>query len=263
MDDVHRLKISGRYDSIPLITEFVSEAARAAGLDEDAIFHCQMAVDEACTNVIEHAYGGDGKGNIEVTCHVSPGKCVISILDTGRPFDPESVPKPDPTMPLDKIEPGGVGLHLMRKLMDEVKFHFSDQGTTLVMVKTGDSTTPPPKPLTMPVHKAAGDIWVVTPEGRVDSDHAPVLERTLTQLLEEGHSRIVVDMSRVEYIASRGLKSLIAAWRWADRADGELTLSGLSTRLYSVFDMAGFTQLFNIHPTMGAALDALGSTASK
>jgi anti-anti-sigma factor len=263
MDDVHRLKISGRYDNIPLITEFVGEAARAAGLDEDAVFHCQMAVDEACTNVIEHAYGGNGKGDIEITCHVSPGKCVISILDTGLPFDPVSIPDRKPTADVDQIEPGGVGLHLMRKLMDEVTFHFSDQGTTLVMVKTGKPTTPPPKALTMPAHKAAGDIWVVRPEGRVDADQAPTLERTLTQILDEGHCRIVVDMSRVTYIASRGLKSLVAAWRRADKAGGKLALSGMSPRLLSVFDMTGFTELFSIHPTMDAALNALGPTLPK
>ncbi len=263
MDNVHRLKISGRYDNIPLITEFVGEAAHAAGLDEDAVFHCQLAVDEACTNIIEHAYGGDGKGDIEVTCHVSPGKCVISILDTGQPFDPGSIPEPQPTAGVDKIEPGGVGLHLMRKLMDEVTFHFSGQGTTLVMVKAGKPQTRPPKALTLPAHKAAGDIWVVRPEGRVDADQAPSLERTLSQLLDEGHIRIVVDMSRVTYIASRGLKSLIAAWRQADKAGGELSLSGMSPRLLSVFDMTGFTQLFSIHPTMDAALNALGPTQPK
>jgi anti-anti-sigma factor len=143
--------------------------------------------------------------------------------------------------------------------MDEVKFHFSDQGTTLVMIKTGEITAPPPRVLTMPVHKAAGDIWVVTPEGRVDGDQAQVLERTLTQLMEEGHFLIAVDMSNVTYIASRGLKSLIAAWRKAEKSRGKLVLSGMSPRLHSVFDMAGFTQLFSIHPTMDAALNALGS----
>jgi len=263
MDDVHRLKVSGRYENIPRITEFVGEAARAAGLNEDAIFHCQIAVDEACTNIVEHAYGGNGKGDIEVTCHISPGKCTISVLDTGRPFNPDSIPEPAPATDANEVKPGGVGLHLMRKLMDEVTFHFSDQGTTLVMVKTGEVRAASPKSLTIPVHKAAGDIWVVTPEGRLDADQAPALDRTLTQILDEGCSRIVVDMSRVTYISSRGLKSLIAAWRRADKAGGKLVLSGMSSRLYSVFDMAGFTQLFSIHPTMDAAFNTLGPTQSK
>jgi serine/threonine-protein kinase RsbW len=59
MAEVRRLTVRGRYDCIPGITSFVGEAASAAGLNDDEAFHCRMAVDEACTNIIEHAYGGE------------------------------------------------------------------------------------------------------------------------------------------------------------------------------------------------------------
>jgi anti-sigma regulatory factor (Ser/Thr protein kinase) len=97
-----------------------------------------MAVDEACTNIIEHAYG-DAPGDIHLGCRVAPGECVITIRDRGRPFDPESVPPPDLTCDLEDRRAGGLGLYLMRKLMDEVRFSFDpDKGNQVVMIKRAD-----------------------------------------------------------------------------------------------------------------------------
>jgi serine/threonine-protein kinase RsbW len=129
------LTILGRYENVPRVTEFVVQAAAEAGLDEKAIFHCQMAVDEACTNIIEHAYGGEDKGSIQATTRVEPGVCTITLIDQGRPFDPSSVPKPAIDPDPANVEPGGLGLHLMRQIMDEVTFTFGKGRNKLVMVK--------------------------------------------------------------------------------------------------------------------------------
>jgi serine/threonine-protein kinase RsbW len=126
----------GRFDSLAAIGEFVSRAAEAAGLDARAVYSVQMAVDEACSNIIEHAYGGEGRGNIECTCHVDEDGLTVVLRDKGRFFDPTSVPAPDLHANLEDRTGGGLGLYFMRQLMDEVHFEFTPgSGNLLTMVK--------------------------------------------------------------------------------------------------------------------------------
>ncbi len=130
------VKFPGRFDSLVEISEFVTKEARQAGLNETAVFAVQMAVDEACTNIIEHAYGGESQGEIDCTCLAVDEGFKVTLVDRGRPFDPKKVPEPDLTSPLKKRKEGGLGLYFMRKLMDEVQFGFDAQhGNVLTMVK--------------------------------------------------------------------------------------------------------------------------------
>ena len=126
----------GRFDSLAAIGEFVSQAAEAAGLDDRAVYEVQMAVDEACSNIIEHAYGGEGHGPIECICRVEDEGLTVVLYDQGRRFDPSSVPAPDLSSRLEDRTGGGLGLYFMRQLMDEVRFEFTpDAGNRLTMVK--------------------------------------------------------------------------------------------------------------------------------
>jgi len=130
------LTVPGRFEYLSTIADFIGETGREAGFDQDMIFHVQMAVDEACSNVIEHAYGGQDKGDITLNCDCVGGEWTIIIHDTGHPFDPDGIPEPDLSANLEDIKTGGLGLYFMRQLMDEVKFTFGGkQGNQLRMVK--------------------------------------------------------------------------------------------------------------------------------
>lgn len=132
------LTVPGRFESLARISEFVTAAAKSAGLADDDVFHVEMAVDEACSNVIEHAYSQQS-GNIELTCSADEsGIFEVVILDHGQSFDPAAIPQPGSIDPeqLDILQEGGLGLYFMRKLMDEVRFEFvPGDGNRLVMIK--------------------------------------------------------------------------------------------------------------------------------
>lgn len=136
MDTEQTLAFPGRFDSLAAISEFVARAAQAAGLDARAVYQVELAVDEACSNIVQHAYGGEGHGDIEVTCRISSDGLTVMLRDYGRPFDPTGVAPPDLHASLEDRDLGGLGLYFMRQLMDEVHFEFTlDSGNLLTMVK--------------------------------------------------------------------------------------------------------------------------------
>lgn len=132
---VRRLRVPGRYDQLDRISDFVGGAAKDAGLDAKAVFHCQLATDEACTNIIEHGYGGEGRGEISITCQIQSGRIMIELQDSAGPFDPTSVPSPNVTAGLDERSGGGYGIHFIRQVMDQVEYRALGRGNLLRLVK--------------------------------------------------------------------------------------------------------------------------------
>jgi serine/threonine-protein kinase RsbW len=125
----------GQYSSLAEICEYVGSAAQAAGFDSKEVYAVKLAVDEACTNIIEHGYGGEGIGKIECSYHYDTAGITIELRDWGNEFCPGDVPEPDYDVPLEKLQPRGAGLFLMRKLMDDVRFTFNDEGGNLLVLK--------------------------------------------------------------------------------------------------------------------------------
>jgi serine/threonine-protein kinase RsbW len=129
------MRIPARHESIRSLWEMLSRLIREARLDDQAAFHCRLALDEACVNIIEHAYANNPAGVIEVAIRTAPGCCTISLTDFGEPYDPAQIPSPKLDQPIDEVEPGGLGLYLMRTLMDEVRYTPGPHGNSLIMVK--------------------------------------------------------------------------------------------------------------------------------
>ncbi len=103
--------------------------------------------------------------------------------------------------------------------------------------------------MTISCQQIKGDIWVVSTQGRLDQSLNPQLEHDLTDLLDNGHSCLIVDLSQSNYINSGGLRCLVTAWRKAREQEGDLVLCGLNGRLEEIFSLIGFDRVFTIQPT--------------
>ena len=137
-----RLSVSSDMKNLAVIADFVTAVAEKLGLDEDETFALQMAIDEACSNVMEHAYRGRVDGEVSLRVQAVDDEVVITIHDQGEPFDPHSVPRPDISAPLHERHNGGLGLYLMEKLMDSVEWKFDpERGNTLTMRKRRGKST--------------------------------------------------------------------------------------------------------------------------
>jgi serine/threonine-protein kinase RsbW len=136
------LIFSARFENLEKICDFVDEFAKQAGFDEMARYSIKTAVDEACSNIIDHAYRGEGRGDIECTCKTIDDAIKVILRDHGRSFNPAMVPEPDLCSPIESRKERGLGLYFMRKLMDEIHFEFSDEtGNVLTMVKHREKQT--------------------------------------------------------------------------------------------------------------------------
>lgn len=116
------LIVKSTTNNLSVVRDFVREAALEAGADDSAIDKIILAVDEACTNVIKHAYKYSPEGDINVSVRSDNNKFVIEITDHGIIFDPYGIPEPDIKKYYKERRVGGLGMFLMKKLMDEVNY---------------------------------------------------------------------------------------------------------------------------------------------
>ncbi|WP_025745608.1 anti-sigma factor antagonist [Kallotenue papyrolyticum] len=237
---VRTITLQATFDLLAMISEFVVEGAQAAGLDEHAVWEVQLATDEAVTNVIQHSYAG-AAGPLTIQTEVRNGAFVVTLIDHGRPFDPDAVPEPDLVSPLEERRTGGLGLYLMRKLMDRVEFSFEPDRNILQMSK---------RLRTMPYH-------VVTPRGRIDASTAARLSNAVREAMAAGHRRIIVDLRDVTFLSSSGLRALLLLARELRKEDGDLVLCAPQPQVAEVFHLTGFDQIFALHHTREEAASAL------
>ena len=124
------------FKNLDSIRQLVGEVAEKADFSCKDVYSIQLATDEACSNIIEHAYQDFPQGVIDISCEAVDGQITVVIHDHGKEFDMSRVRKPNLSKELSEREVGGLGVYLMHKLMDEVRFSSSKRsGNTLTMIK--------------------------------------------------------------------------------------------------------------------------------
>jgi serine/threonine-protein kinase RsbW len=117
-----QLKISSITENLEIIREFVRNLASKAGFNNEVSDQIVLAVDEACTNVIKHAHSYNARRLIELVVFIDAEKIEIVISDKGKGFDIGTLQTPDIKKYVHESRTGGLGIHLMKTLMDEVSF---------------------------------------------------------------------------------------------------------------------------------------------
>jgi len=257
------LRISAQIKDIATACDFVVAAAENAGLDERDAHHCQLAVDEICTNIIEHGYGmGGDERFIDIICRMEDHRFIVQILDDSFPFDPLDHTDPDPKTSLEDRRIGGWGVYFIKKMMDEVTYDYSQGRNRLTMVKRLKSKSElaesarkshDPAPIMVAAHP--NNAYSIVPSGRLDIVSSRRLEAVVVKELESGHKNLILDMSKVDYIASGGLKVLVSLWKRTRDQRGDLILAGLTPSVREVFMLIGFDLVFTVFKSLNEALD--------
>jgi anti-anti-sigma factor len=137
---VRELTVAAEEGQLGRVRDFVVDACAEAAFSERETSNTKLAVDEACTNIIKHAYVDQEKqGDITVRIGILPGDLRISLVDSGKMFDYASVQDPDLDEYVETGRKGGLGIYLINRLMDGVEYHASDKGNELVLSKRSQS----------------------------------------------------------------------------------------------------------------------------
>ena len=129
------LRIPSRTDKLVLARDFVARAARVFGFAEDDVNNIALAVDEACTNIIKHAYHYATDKEIDILISMKKPEFEILIRDAGNHFDPNRVPMPDMKEYMSHYKRGGLGMYLMKKLMDKVEYQIQPRKNVVRLIK--------------------------------------------------------------------------------------------------------------------------------
>lgn len=130
------LTVKSSTDNLAEIRNFVEEVAFESGFSDEVVHKISLSVDEACTNVIKHAYKYSPEREISINTKFSNDKFTITITDSGDKFDPTLVPEPNLEEYHKQKKVGGLGMFLMKKLMDEVKYNtLSGNKNQVILVK--------------------------------------------------------------------------------------------------------------------------------
>ena len=105
------------------------------GTTDEIIYDVQLAVDEACTNIISHGYAGLDPGSIILDLESAPNQLTVTLTDFGRAFEPSSAPIPDVDAPIEERELGGFGLFFIQESVDEVDYQVTEDGNKMMLTK--------------------------------------------------------------------------------------------------------------------------------
>jgi len=130
------ITLPNNIETIPELNAFVDEICEAAGLDMSMTMSLNLALEEAVVNVMDYAYPEGMKGDVTIEAMANDEKLKFIISDSGKPFDPTAKGKVDTTLPAEDRPIGGLGIHLVREIMDSVNYEYIGGKNVLTLRKS-------------------------------------------------------------------------------------------------------------------------------
>ncbi|HXS09938.1 MAG TPA: anti-sigma factor antagonist [Candidatus Krumholzibacteria bacterium] len=135
------LTVAAQEGQLGRVRDFIVNVCEEAGFSAREVSNTKLAVDEACTNIIKHAYSGrPGGGDITVVAEIESGRIKVHLKDRGKHFDFSSVKDPDLDQYVETGKKGGLGVFLINRLMDSVEYRANDGGNELILTKRSQAT---------------------------------------------------------------------------------------------------------------------------
>jgi len=131
----YKITVQASTEKLSEVRDFVARHAAACGFNNRKVADIRLAVDEAYTNIIKHAYKNKLKKSVDIELGYDDTEFWISLKDTGQAFEPSNYQKPDIRQKIKEKKRGGVGVYLIRKLMDEVEYQSQDSINSIRMSK--------------------------------------------------------------------------------------------------------------------------------
>jgi anti-sigma B factor antagonist len=217
---------------------------------DGVIDRIEIGVQEAAANIVRHAYR-DGAGNFRLALEADPDRVVLTLSHEGDDYDPTAVPPPS----FDGSRFGGFGLYLIDQCMDEVRHIHGEPGRRGIRLARGRAAPRAEKPMNVIVEQF-GDVWVATVAAEaLDVSNADDVRTDLEPVLREA-TKVVLDLSRVGFVDSRGCGVILSCLKQLAGKGGDLKLCRVTPAVRTVFDLIRLHKMCDIHDTREQAVAA-------
>jgi phosphoserine phosphatase RsbU/P len=216
-----------------------------------------VALDELLNNTIAYGFAGREGGEVRIEVELRADRVCATLSDDGRPFNPLETAVPDTALSVEERQAGGLGIHLVRRMMDEVSYQRrADRNVvTLAKLLSGGMTAGRSGGRSMDITtRTQNDVTIVALAGNLDSNTSPQAQQALDAILASGAKKMVVDFTALDYISSAGLRVLLGTAKRLSGAAGALHLFGLNETVREVFDISGFSTILAVSATEADAL---------
>ena len=130
------IRAAGAIENLPALLGFIENVCEHIDADDETKYALRLAVEEVCTNLIVHGYKGRAPGPVEVVVSDADDRVTLVIHDRSPPFDPDNAPPPDLNSDAEHRRIGGLGWHLVKKMVDEIRYvPGTPSGNQLTLVK--------------------------------------------------------------------------------------------------------------------------------
>ena len=134
----HSITLTNDIQQVPQLAEFVDMVCEEVGMDMAVAIQMNLALEEAVVNVMTYAYPAGTIGNVNIEAQANDERLQFTIIDSGIPFDPTTKDEVDTTLSAEERPIGGLGIHLVRQLMDSINYERIDGKNVLTLRKKFD-----------------------------------------------------------------------------------------------------------------------------
>lgn len=251
------MSIGANSDEVARVGAAFDEFADAHALPAAIRRSVSVVLDELLTNTISHGLAGRADAEVTVDVELRPDLLTVTLTDDGTPFDPFGRAAPDTALSVEERPIGGLGIHLVRQLMDEVSYERRTDRNVVVLAKrlAGGATAGQRGGRLMDIStRTQGDVTIVKVAGSLDSNTSPQAQQAFDAVIAGGGSKVAVDCTALDYISSAGLRVLLGTAKRSKAAGGGVRMFGLNESVREVFDISGFSTILAVFPTEAAAL---------
>lgn len=223
-----------------------------------------VALDELLNNTIAYGFAGRRGCEVSIDVELRTDRLCVTLTDNGKPFNPLDMGAPDTAFSVEERQIGGLGIHLARRMMDDVAYHRRADRNVVSLTKllAGGSTASGGGRSMDITTRTQNGVTLVAFAGSLDSNTSPKAQQALDRMLAAGAWKMVVDCTALDYISSAGLRVLLGTAKrlsgagagGAGGAGGALRLFGLNETVREVFDISGFSKILGVFATEFDAL---------
>ena len=254
--DEHRtvnLIISNDVAEIAIIRDALDRLGLEKGIPSKAIIQLQVALDEVVSNIIKYAWTDGNKHQVIVRIVVERTGVHVNVRDDGRTYDPRTAPAPPSSSPDRRPRPGGVGIHMLKRLVDRFDYSRIDGCNSVTLTKRCTVDEPAangeykmPNSSLVVTQSRSEEVCIVKLAGRIDSTNADDLMKRLSNLISSGEKTILIDFGGILYLTSAAFRALLFATDEAERTAARIVLCSVIGPVRELFEMGGLLDAFTI-----------------